>query len=97
MLILLCGGDKQSFTVFLAVKANGEKLPLKVIFMGVCLLQIQIPPRMQVSVHKKGWMEEEGISLSLFIYLSIEKLFSAGISQNCDIIHIMFPKHVGFN
>ena len=33
--ILSCGGDKQSFTVVLAVKANGEKLPPKVIFKGV--------------------------------------------------------------
>ena len=46
---------------------------------------------MQVSVHKKGWMDKEGIFLSLFIYLSIEKLYGAGISQNCDIIHIIFP------
>ena len=69
--ILSCGGDKQSFTVVLAVKANGEKLPPKVIFKGVRQLRIQIPPRMQV--HKKGWMDEEGIFLSLFIYLSIEK------------------------
>ena len=33
--ILSCGGDKQSFTVVLAVKANGEKLPPRVIFKGV--------------------------------------------------------------
>ena len=33
--ILSCGGDKHSFTVVLAVKANGEKLPPKVIFKGV--------------------------------------------------------------
>ena len=33
--ILSCGGDKQSFRVVLAVKANGEKLPPKVIFKGV--------------------------------------------------------------
>ena len=45
---------------------------------------------MQVSVNKKGWMDEEGIFLSLFIYHSIEKLYGAGISQNCDIIHIIF-------
>ena len=31
--ILSCGGDKHSFTVVLAVKANGEKLPPKVIFL----------------------------------------------------------------
>jgi len=33
--VLSCGTDKQSFTVALAVKANGEKLPPKVIFKGV--------------------------------------------------------------
>ena len=44
-------------------------------------MRIQIPPRMQFSVHKKGWMDEEGIFLLLFIFvsLSIEELFSAGI------------------
>ena len=66
--ILSCGGDKQSFTVILAVKANREKLPSKVIFKGVRQLQIQIPPTMQVWVHKKGWMDEEGIFLFLFIF-----------------------------
>ena len=59
--ITTCGADKQSFTVALAVKANGEKLPPKIIFKGVRQLKIQVPPRMQVSVHKKGWMDEEGI------------------------------------
>ena len=33
--ILSCGGDKTSFTVVLAVKADGAKLPPKVIFKGV--------------------------------------------------------------
>ena len=61
--IMSCGADKQSFTVALAVKANGEKLPPKVIFKGVRQLKIQVPPRMQVSVHKKGWMDEEGNAL----------------------------------
>ena len=49
--ITTCGADKQSFTVALAVKANGEKLPPKVIFKGVRQLRINLPPRMQV--HKK--------------------------------------------
>ena len=61
--ITTCGADKQSFTVALAVKANGEKLPPKVIFKGVRQLRINVSPRMQVSVHKKGWMDEEGIYL----------------------------------
>ena len=59
--VLSCGADKQSFTVALAVKANGEKLPPKVIFKGVRQLNINTPPRIQISVHKKGWMDEEGI------------------------------------
>ena len=44
----------------LAVKADGEKLPPKVIFKGVRQLRIEVPRRMQVSVHKKAWMDEEG-------------------------------------
>ena len=67
--ILSCGGDKQSFTVVLAVKVSGEKLPPKVIFKGTRQLRIQGPPRMQVSVHKKGWMDEEG----LFLFLTFTK------------------------
>lgn len=59
--VLSCGADKQSFTVAQAVKANGQKLPPKVIFKGVRQLNINTPPRMQISVHKKGWMDEEGI------------------------------------
>ena len=57
--VLSCGADKQSFTVALTVKANGEKLPPKVIFEGVRQLNINTPPRMRISVHKKGWMDEE--------------------------------------
>ena len=62
--VLSCGADKQSFTVALTVKANGEKLPPKVIFKGVRQLKISVPPRMQVSIHKKGWMDEEGKACS---------------------------------
>ena len=61
------GADKQNFTVSLAVKANGEKLPPKVIFKGVRQVWINLPPRMQVS-HKKrldGWRRY--LSLRLFI------------------------------
>lgn len=63
--ILSCGGDKQSFTVVLAVKVSGENLPLKVTFKGVRQLRIQVPPRMQVSVHQKRWIDEEGLFLLL--------------------------------
>lgn len=60
--ITTCGADKQSFTVALAVKANGEKLPPKVIFKGVRQLRINLPPRMQVSPKKAGWMKKVFIS-----------------------------------
>lgn len=63
--ILSCGSDRQSFTVVQAVKAIGEKLPPKVIFKGIRQLRIQVLPRMQVSVHKKGWMDE-----GLFLFLT---------------------------
>ena len=69
--ILSCGGDKQSFTVVLAVKADGEKLPPKVIFKGVRQLRIEVPRRMQVSVHKKAWMDEEGLLFFLYRFRSI--------------------------
>ena len=51
--------DKQSFAVALAVKGNGEKLPPKVRFKDVWQLNINTPPRTQISVQKKGWMDEE--------------------------------------
>ena len=66
VLILSCGGDKQSFMVVLAVKADGQKLPPKVIFKGVRQLQIQVPRGMQVSVQKKAWMDEEGLFFFLY-------------------------------
>ena len=72
--VLSCGADKQSFTVALTVKANGEKLPPKVIFKGVRQLNINTPPRMQISVHKKGWMDEEGM-FYLHTVCSEKKLF----------------------
>ena len=71
VLILSCGGDKQSFTVVLAVKADGEKLPPKVIFKGFHQLRIEVPRRMQVSVHKKAWMDEEGLFFFLYHFRSI--------------------------
>ena len=52
----------------LAVKASGEEVPPKVIFKGIHQLRIQVPPRMQVSVHKKGWMDE-----GLFLFLTFMK------------------------
>jgi len=58
---LSCGDNKQRFMIVLAVKADGGKLPPKVIFKGLCQLRIEVPRRMQVSVHKKAWMDEEGL------------------------------------
>ena len=77
--ILSCGGDKQSFTVVLAVKANGDKLPPKVIFKGVRQLRIEVPRRMQVSVHKKpGWMKKVcSFSFIIFIFI-IFGVFNSG-------------------
>ena len=72
--VLSCGADKQSFAVALTVKANGEKLPPKVIFKGVRQLNINTPPRMQISVHKKGWIDEEGMFFLHTVY-SEKKLF----------------------
>jgi len=71
--ILSCGGDKQSFTVALTVNADGEKLPSKVIFKGVRQLRIEVPRKMQVSVHKKAQMDEEGL-----LFFIIFKVFNGG-------------------
>ena len=51
-------------------------------------MRIQIPPRMQFSAHKKGWMDEEGIFLLLFIFgKSFDRtVVQRGDCQNCDII-----------
>ena len=57
----------ESFTVVLAVKADGEKLPPKVIFKGVRQLRIEVPRRMQVS----AWMDEEGLLFFLYRFRSI--------------------------
>lgn len=73
--ITSCGADKQSFAVALAVKANGEKLPAKVILKGVRQLKIQVPPRMQVSVHKRGWMDEEGTLTLLYLLFTVNLFF----------------------
>ena len=57
--ILLCGGDKHSFTVMPAVKANREKLLPKVAFKGVHQLRIQI--HQQCSswyARNAGWMKK---------------------------------------
>ena len=88
--VLSCSADKQSFTVALTVKANGEKLPPKVIFKGVRQLNINTPPRMQISVHKKGWMDEEGMFYLHTVY-SEKELFERATNtilgiRNCIVV-----------
>ena len=57
-----CGAEKRSFTVALAVAADGTKLLPKVIFKGVRTPRdLVIPNSLQVSFHKKGWMDESGV------------------------------------
>ena len=57
-----CGAEKRSFTVALAVAADGTKLPPKVIFKGVQTPRdLIIPNSLRVSFHKKGWMDESGV------------------------------------
>ena len=47
-----CGAEKRSFTVTLAVAADGTKLPPKVIFKGVR------SPSVFLSTRKGGWMRQ---------------------------------------
>ena len=62
-----CGAEKRSFTVTLAVAADGSKLPPAVIFKGVRTPRdLAIPDSVRVSFHKKGWMDEKGKLLSCF-------------------------------
>ena len=54
--------EKRSFTVTLAIAADGTKLPPKVIFKGVLSLKDHIVPEsLYFSSHKKGWMNEAGV------------------------------------
>ena len=88
--VLSCGANKQSFTVALTVKANSEQLQPKVTFKGVRQLNITTPPRMQISVHKKGWMDEEGMFYLHAVY-SENELFEQATNmilgiQNCIVV-----------
>jgi len=57
-----CGAEKWSFTVTLAVAADGTKLPPKIIFKGVqSPKDLVVPEFLRVSFHKKGWMDEAGV------------------------------------
>lgn len=57
-----CGAEKCSFTVALAVAADGTKLPPKVIFKGVRTPRdLVILNSLRVFFHKKGWMDKSGV------------------------------------
>ena len=57
-----CAAEKRSFTVVLAVAADGTKVPPKVIFKGVRTPRdLVVPHPLCVSFHKKGWMDEQGV------------------------------------
>ena len=68
-----CGAEKRSFTVTLAVAADGSKLPSVVIFKGVRTPQdLAVPDSVRVSFHKKGWMDEKGkLLFRFFLYFKV--------------------------
>ena len=66
-----CGAEKRSFTVTLAVAADGKNLPPSVIFKGVRTPRdITVPDTVRVSFDKKGWMDEKGRNLSHFYFIA---------------------------
>ena len=76
-----CGAEKQSFTVTLAVAADGKKLPPLMTFKGVHTPRdLVVPPSVKVSFHKKGWMDEAG-KLRL---LRISRTNYRSIFANCE-------------
>ena len=52
------GSTKRRLTVVLTVSAAGDMLPTKVIFKGKRALKLQVPSGWMVTVHPKGWMDE---------------------------------------
>ena len=67
VLVKSCGAEKRSFTVTLAVAADGRKLPPAVIFKGVRTPRdLAVPDTVRVSFHKKDWMDEKGTLLPAF-------------------------------
>ena len=57
-----CRAENWSFTVVLAVAADGKKVPPKVIFKDVRTPRdLVVPDPLSVSFHKKGWMDEQGL------------------------------------
>ena len=76
-----CGTEKWSFTVTLAVAADGKKLPPSVTFKGVRTPRdLVVPPSVKVSFHKKGWMDEAGKLRSL----RISRTNYRSIFTNCE-------------
>ena len=70
--------------------SESEQLPPKVTFKGVRQLNINTPPRMQISVHKKGWMDKEGMFYLHAVY-SENELFEQATNmilgiQNCIVV-----------
>ena len=70
-----CSAEKRSFTVTLAVAADGKKLPPKVTFKGIQTLRdLVVSNSVCVSLHKKGWRDEANklavlcCSFALLIY-----------------------------
>ena len=65
-----CGAEKRSFTVTLAVAADGKKIPPAVIFKGVRTPRDPVvPDSVRVSFHKKGWMDKAGKLVVLFCFM----------------------------
>ena len=63
--------ENRSFTVTLAVAADGKKLPPSVIFKGVRTPRdLAVPDTVRVSFHKKDWMDEKGRNLSHFYFIA---------------------------
>ena len=56
--IKTCGAEKRSFTVTLAVAADGTKLPPKVIFKGFREISSFQIPSVFLSTRKGGWMSQ---------------------------------------
>ena len=60
--IKTCGAEKRSFTITLAVAADGTKFSPTVIFKGVrAPRDLNVPNSLRVTFHKKGWMDESGV------------------------------------